>query len=169
MKTSLKLAAALPALALISACSTTGSDMATPTTSETVTEPTEMAQPEATDPAPTTPAPTTPESAPTSTSEGTTDVAYDRMAPAPYTCTDDSEILAKQSINKTQATITATIPKINWSQQTVILNGGVEGETASYVNDSNPEVIYAWHMQGDEGVFAMKWTDGQEYQVDCTL
>ena len=39
-------------------------------------------------------APTTP-ATPTN---GTSDMAYDRMAPAPYTCTDDSQILAKQSI-----------------------------------------------------------------------
>jgi len=110
-------------------------------------------------------APTTP----TTPANGMSDMAYDRMAPAPYTCTDDSQILAKQSINKKQATISATVPKLNWTQQEVILVGGVNGDTASYINDSNPEVIYAWHMKGDEGVLAMKWADGKEYQVNCKI
>ncbi len=101
--------------------------------------------------------------------EGMSDMAYDRMAPAPYTCTDDSTILAKQSINKKQATINVTAPQLNWSQQELILVGGVEGDTASYVNQSNPEVVYAWHMKGDQGVLAMKWADGKEYQVNCKM
>ena len=139
MNTLTNLATALPAIALLGACSTMN-----PT------------------PAPSEPAPTVP-------SESVTNSAYDRMAPAPYTCTDDSQILAKQSINNKQVMINATLPKVNWTQQPVILNGGVNGETASYVNNSNPEVIYAWHMQGNEGVFAMKWADGTEYQVTCKM
>jgi hypothetical protein len=101
--------------------------------------------------------------------ESITKVAYDRMAPAPYACTDGSEVLAKQSINKKQVMLTATLPKINWSQQSIILNGDMQGDTASYVNDSNPEVIYAWHMKGNEGILAMKWANGKEYQVNCAI
>ncbi|WP_201534952.1 hypothetical protein [Psychrobacter ciconiae] len=134
MTNTLKLAAAIPALALLSACATTA-----PTTT------------------PTTPA------------ESATDVAYDRMAPAPYTCTDGGKIMAKQSINKQQAMLNVTLPKVNWANQPLILNGGMNGDTASYVNDSNPEVIYAWHMKGNEGVLAMKWATGQEYQVTCKI
>lgn len=133
MNTLTKLATALPALALLSACATTA-----PT-------------------APSTPTDTMPNS------------AYDRMAPTPYTCTDDSQILAKQSINKKQATITATVPQLGWTEQAVILNGGVEGDTASYVNDSNPDIIYAWHMKEDQGILAMKWANGKEYQVNCQI
>ncbi len=111
-------------------------------------------------------APTTPS---TPVAQGMNDMAYDRMAPVPYTCSDDSSILAKQSINKNQATINVTAPKLNWSQQPIILVGGVEGETASYVNASNPEVIYAWHMKANQGVLAMKWADGKTYQVNCKV
>ena len=131
MKTMLKLATALPALALLSACATTA--------------PTVQPSP----------------------SESVTDAAYDRMMPERYTCTDDAQIMAKQSINKQQAMITATVPKIKWSQQQVLLNGGIQGDTASYTNESNPEVAYAWHMKGDKGILAMKWTDGTTYQVHC--
>lgn len=135
MNTMMKLATALPALALLSACATT---------------------------APTVPNTNTP-------SESITKAAYDRMAPAPYTCTDDAKIMAKQSINKEQVMLTATLPKVKWSQQPIILNGGVQGDTASYVNDSNSEVTYAWHMKGDKGILAMKWADGKEYQVNCQI
>jgi hypothetical protein len=147
MKTLTKIATALPALALLSACATTAP---TPTAPNTPTTPT-------------TPSTTTP------ASESVTDAAYDRMAPAPYTCTDDSQILAKQSINKKQVMLTATLPKVNWSEQPIILNGDVKGDTASYVNESNPEVVYAWHMTDDKGILAMKWADGKEYQVDCKI
>lgn len=95
--------------------------------------------------------------------------AYDRMAPAPYTCTDGSKIMAKQSINKEQVMVNATLPKVKWTEQAVILNGGVQGDVASYVNDSNPEVVYAWHMKDDKGIFAMKWANGNEYQVNCQI
>jgi membrane-bound inhibitor of C-type lysozyme len=101
--------------------------------------------------------------------ESITKVAYDRMAPAPYACTDGSEVLAKQSINKKQVMLTATLPKVNGSQQSIILNGGIQGDTANYVNDSNPEVIYAWHMKGNEGILAMKWANGKTYQVNCVI
>lgn len=101
--------------------------------------------------------------------ESITKVAYDRMAPAPYACTDGSEVLAKQSINKKQVMLTATLPKVNSSQQSIILNGGIQGDTANYVNDSNPEVIYAWHMKGNEGILAMKWANGKTYQVNCAI
>jgi len=133
MNTTMKIATALPALALLSACATT--------------------------------APT----APNTPAETMTNAAYDRMAPAPYTCTDDSQIMAKQSINKNQVMLNATLPKIKWSEQPIILNGGVQGDTASYVNDSNSEVVYAWHMKGDKGILAMKWADGKEYQVNCQI
>jgi len=135
MTNTLKLAAAIPALALLSACATT---------------------------APTTPNTTTP-------AESATDVAYDRMAPAPYTCTDGGKVMAKQSINKQQAMLSVTLPKVNWANQPLLLNGGMNGDTASYVNDSNPEVVYAWHMKGNEAILAMKWATGQEYQVTCKI
>jgi len=135
MNTMMKLATALPALALLSACATT---------------------------APTAPSTSTP-------SESVTKAAYDRMAPAPYTCTDDAKIMAKQSINKEEVMLNATLPKIKWSEQPIILNGGVQGDTASYVNDANPEIVYAWHMKGDKGILAMKWADGKEYQVNCQI
>lgn len=112
---------------------------------------------------------TTAPTAPTTSTDAMPNSAYDRMAPAPYTCTDDSQILAKQSINKKQATITATVPQLGWTEQAVILNGGVEGDTASYVNDSNPDIIYAWHMKEDQGILAMKWANGKEYQVNCQI
>jgi len=110
MNTTMKIATALPALALLSACATT--------------------------------APT----APNTPAETMTNAAYDRMAPAPYTCTDDSQIMAKQSINKNQVMLNATLPKIKCS-----------------------EVVYAWHMKGDKGILAMKWADGKEYQVNCQI
>ena len=134
MTTMLKIAAALPATSLISACSTTAPVM-----------------------------PTTP------SSESVTDAAYDRMAPAPYTCTDGATIRSKQSINEKQVMLNATLPKVNWVDQPMILNGDVQGNTASYVNESNPEVVYAWHMTGDKGILAMKWANGKEYQVDCKI
>lgn len=112
---------------------------------------------------------TTAPTTPTTPTDAMPNSAYDRMAPAPYTCTDDSQILAKQSINKKQATITATVPQLGWTEQAVILNGGVEGNTASYVNDSNPDIIYAWHMKEDQGILAMKWANGKEYQVNCQI
>ena len=111
-------------------------------------------------------APTTPT---TPASESVTDVAYDRMAPVPYTCTDGSKVMAKQSINKKQVMLNATLPKVNWADQPIILNGGVQGDTASYVNESNPEVVYAWHMKDNKGIFAMKWANGKEYQVNCQV
>lgn len=134
MTNMMKFAAAVPALALLSACATT--------------------------------APTTPN---TPASESVTDAAYDRMAPAPYTCNDGSTITAKQSINKKQVMLNATLPKINWSQQPIILNGGIQGDTASYANTSSSEAAYAWHMKEDKGIFAIKWADGKEYQVNCQV
>ena len=113
--------------------------------------------------------PTTPESSNTPASESVTNAAYDRMAPAPYTCTDGSKIMAKQSINKKQVMLNATLPKVNWADQPIILDGGVQGDTASYVNESNSEVVYAWHMKEDKGIFAMKWANGKEYQVNCQV
>lgn len=111
-------------------------------------------------------APTAPK---TEAAESVTDMAYDRMMPPPYTCTDDAQITAKQSINKQQVMVNATVPKIKWSQQPILLNGGVQGDTASYVNDANPEVSYAWHMKGNKGILAMKWKDGTAYQVNCEM
>ena len=134
MNTLMKLATALPALAFMSACTTT-----TPVV------------------------PTTPPS------ESVTDAAYDRMAPARYSCTDDSKVMAKQSINKKQVMLTATLPTVNWSQQPIILNGNVKDGVASYVNNSSDEITYAWHMKGDTGVLAMKWANGKEYQVNCKI
>ena len=115
-------------------------------------------------------APTTPTNTQEAPVKKSTEIgAYDRMAAAPYTCTDNSVITAKQSINKKQAMVNATLPKVNWNEQSILLNGGVQGDTASYVNDSNPEATYAWHMKGDKGIFAIKWANGKEYQVNCQI
>ena len=143
MNTLLKLAISLPAISLLGACT--------------------MMAPKSTANMPTT---TTPAA---SVASNMSDAAYDRMAPAPYTCTNNTQVMAKQSINKNQAMINVTAPNLNWNQQPIVLVGGVEGNTASYVNESNPEVIYAWHMQGNEGVLAMKWADGKTYQVNCKV
>ena len=140
MNTLTKFAIALPTFALLSACATTA-----PTTSNGSEIP----------------------DAPTS--EGMADAAYDRMAPAPYTCTDDSQIMAKQSINKKQATLNVTLPKVQWAAQPIILNGEAQDHVASYVNDSSPDAIYAWHMKEDKGIFAIKWADGTEYHVSCQI
>lgn len=112
---------------------------------------------------------TTPNASETPAEDNMPDAAYDRMAAAPYTCTDGSKIMAKQSINKKQAMVNATLPKVKWTEQKIVLNGGVQGDTASYVNDSNPEAAYAWHMKGDKGIFAIKWANGKEYQVNCQI
>ncbi|WP_201533725.1 hypothetical protein [Psychrobacter immobilis] len=144
MKTLTKIVTALPALALLSACATTA-PTTTPNASET---PAEDNMP---------------------VKDSMPDAAYDRMAAAPYTCTDGSKIMAKQSINKKQAMVNATLPKVKWTEQKIVLNGGVQGDTASYVNDSNPEAAYAWHMKGDKGIFAIKWANGKEYQVNCQI
>lgn len=114
-------------------------------------------------------APTTPDASDTPVKDSMPDAAYDRMAAAPYTCTDNSKIMAKQSINKKQAMVNATLPKVKWAEQKIVLNGGVQGDTASYVNDSNPKATYAWHMKGDKGIFAIKWANGKEYQVNCQI
>ena len=113
-------------------------------------------------------APTMPDETDTSAPENNI-AAYDRMAAAPYTCTDGSTIMAKQSINKKQVMLNATLPKVKWTEQKIVLNGEVEGDVASYVNDSNPKAIYAWHMKDDKGIFAIKWASGQEYKVNCQL
>ena len=114
-------------------------------------------------------APTTPNTSDTPVTGTIPDAAYDRMAAAPYTCTDNSTIMAKQSINKKQAMVNATLPKVGWNEQPIILQGGVQGDTASYVNNSNPKATYAWHMKGDKGIFAIKWANGKEYQVNCQI
>ena len=142
MNTLTKIVAALPALALLSACATTAPT--TPNTSDV------------------------PESD-TPTSETMPSAAYDRMAPAPYTCTDDSIITAKQSINKKQVMLNVTLPKVKWASQPVILNGDAQDHVASYVNDSSPDAVYAWHMKEDKGIFAIKWADGTEYNVSCQI
>ncbi|WP_394210215.1 hypothetical protein [Psychrobacter piscatorii] len=113
-------------------------------------------------------APATPDTTDTPAPEKVT-AAYDRMAAAPYTCTDGSKIMAKQSINKKQVMLNATLPKVKWTEQKLVLNGGVKGDVASYVNDSNPEAIYAWHMKDDKGIFAIKWASGTEYKVNCQI
>lgn len=150
MNTLIKYATALPALALLSACATTA-----PTTKPNASEtPAKDSMPvEGSVPA----------------KEGMPDAAYDRMAAATYTCTDNSKIMAKQSINKKQAMVNATLPNVKWTEQKIVLNGGVQGDTASYVNASNPEAAYAWHMKGDKGIFAIKWANGKEYQVNCQI
>lgn len=112
-------------------------------------------------------APTMSNTADASIAQKMTDTAYDRMAPATYACTDNGKIMAKQSINKKQVMLNATLPKVSWTEQPIILNGGIHGEMASYVNDSNPEAVYAWHMKEDKGIFAIKWANGKEYQVNC--
>ena len=112
--------------------------------------------------------PTMPDETDTSAPENNI-AAYDRMAAAPYTCTDGSTIMAKQSINKKQVMLNATLPKVKWTEQKIVLNGEVEGDVASYVTDSNPKAIYAWHMKDDKGIFAIKWASGQEYKVNCQL
>jgi len=114
-------------------------------------------------------APTTPSTSDVPASEGMVDAAYDRMAPAPYTCTDDSTITAKQSINKKQVMLNVTLPKVKWAAQPVILNGDAQDHVASYVNSSSTDAIYAWHMKEDKGIFAIKWADGTEYSVSCQI
>ncbi|MGP9493615.1 hypothetical protein [Psychrobacter sp. AOP7-B1-24] len=142
MNTLTKFAIALPTFALLSACATTA-----PTT------------PNASD----VPASDIPES------ETVPSAAYDRMAPAPYTCTDDSQIMVKQSINKKQVMLNVTLPKVKWAAQPIILNGDAQEHVASYVNDSSPGAVYAWHMKEDKGIFAIKWADGTEYHVSCQI
>lgn len=97
----------------------------------------------------------------------TPSAAYDRMASPRYQCTDDAVITAKQSINKQQVMITATVPNIGWKDQRIIMNGSVQGDTASYINDAQDNIIYAWHMKPGAGLLAMKWNNGKSYHITC--
>lgn len=135
----LKLAATLPPLALLSACAATMPNSANNSVTNT-------------------------------NANSTTEIpiaAYDRMAPNRYSCTDNSQITAKQSIDKKQVMINVTLPSINWKQQPITLNGGVNGATASYMNDTSPDIIYAWHMKQGAGLLALKWRNGEDYHVTC--
>ncbi|GAA0309096.1 hypothetical protein [Psychrobacter aestuarii] len=97
----------------------------------------------------------------------TPSAAYDRMASPRYQCNDDAVITAKQSINKQQVMINATVPTIGWKEQLIIMNGSVQGDSASYINDAHDDIIYAWHMKPGAGLLAMKWTNGKTYHVTC--
>ena len=96
-----------------------------------------------------------------------TQLAYERMAPEVFTCEDDSELLVKYLVDKTQTTITATVPKVSWSGQVVVLNRAPAASGVRYVNDSSDNIEYEWHAKGDTGIFAFNWANGNEYELKC--
>jgi membrane-bound inhibitor of C-type lysozyme len=135
MKTLTKLAMAVPAFALLTACATS------PTAPVVTPKPAEQL----------------------------TQLAYDRMAPARYTCGDAGEILAKESVNKQQVMLNVTLPALKFNQQSVLLNEKPAASGVRYVNDANPASTLTWHTKGKEALFAVDWANGDEYKAVCKM
>ncbi len=97
----------------------------------------------------------------------TTNKAYDRMAPERFVCEDNATVMPKYSIDGEQATLTASLPKANWNNQTIVMNIATSGSGSRYVNNASQNITYDWHTKGDLGIMRLKWADGTEYAVKC--
>lgn len=133
MKTITKLAVALPAIALMTACANTG-------TNTPANKPTEQVN---------------------------NGKAYDRMMPERYSCGEAGTIMAKQSIDKTQATLTADIPQLKFEKQTIVLNQAPVETGSLYLNKANPDATFAWHMVADDAQLLVDFAKGPDYKVTC--
>lgn len=101
------------------------------------------------------------------TQQTTTNKVYDRMAPERFVCEDNATVMPKYSRDGQQAMVTASLPKANWNNQTLVMNIAPSGSGARYVNSDNPNVTYEWHTKADIGLMGLKWADGTEYIVNC--
>lgn len=111
---------------------------------------------------------TVPQQTPTTTpAQQVTGVQYDKMMPERYSCGDAGDIMAKQSLNKEQAMLTATLPSLKFDQQSIILNKATAEVGTRYVNDANPDATIQWQMKDDAALFAVDWANGQNYKAVC--
>lgn len=101
--------------------------------------------------------------------EQVTSKAYDRMMPERYSCGNAGDIMSKQSIDKSQVTLTANIPQLKFNQQSIILNQEPVSTGMRYVNKANPEATFQWHMVGDDAQLLVDFTNPQspDYKVTC--
>lgn len=93
--------------------------------------------------------------------------AYDRMAPEHFVCEDDAQVYAKYSMDGDQAQVTASLPKANWNNQSLVMTIARSGSGARYVNNDSSNVTYDWHTKADMGTMSIQWADGNEYSVNC--
>ncbi|WP_296403380.1 MliC family protein [Psychrobacter sp.] len=103
----------------------------------------------------------------TTTTNTSTNKAYDRMAPERFVCEDNATVMPKYSIDGEQAIVTASLPKANWNNQNLTMTIAPSGSGARYVNSDNPNVTYEWHTKADSGLMGVKWANGNEYIVNC--
>ena len=108
-----------------------------------------------------------PPHAPKPHAEPQTQLTYDRMMPNRYSCGDDGEIMAKQSINKEQVMLTANLAKLKFNSPSITLHQVASPSGVRFINDANPASTLAWHLAGDQALFTVNWTDGQEYSASC--
>lgn len=101
--------------------------------------------------------------------EQVTSQAYDRMMPERYSCGNAGDIMSKQSIDKSQVTLTANIPQLKFNQQSIILNQEPVATGMRYVNKANPDATFQWHMVGDDAQLLVDFTDAQaqDYKITC--
>lgn len=105
---------------------------------------------------------------PVETVQNTTNKAYDRMMPEQFVCQDNATLQVKYSIDGSQSTINANVPKAKWNNQTIILDEAVAASGSRYVNSDSDNVEYEWHSKGNMGIFSMMWKDGKtSYSVNC--
>ena len=97
----------------------------------------------------------------------TTTKMYDRMAPEQFMCEDDASVHAKYSTDGEEAQLMANLPKANWNNQSITMAIAPSGSGSRYVNSDSSNVTYDWHTKADIGVMTVKWSDGNEYSVNC--
>ncbi len=84
-----------------------------------------------------------------------------------FTCEGNGQVLASYSTNGETAYLQVTIPQVNLSKQNVELQQAVSASGVRYVNESDPELSYEWHIKNQEGIMSVYSSDGEQYSTLC--
>lgn len=90
------------------------------------------------------------------------------MTPVHYTCGEAGSAVVEFT-NSSVVRLTATFPELQLQNRSLRLYRQVSASGELYVDSLNPNSTIEWHTKGNEALFAVQWKNGRNYQANCII
>lgn len=85
---------------------------------------------------------------------------------ATYQCDQNAKVMAKYQPNEDRAVLTINAPTWQLNNQEITMHPAVSGSGMRFINDTNPNSLYAWHAKGRDGILSVTIA-GKEHMLSC--
>ena len=92
--------------------------------------------------------------------------AHQQTLVATYQCDQNAKVMAKYQPSEDRAVLTINAPTWQLNNQEITMRPAVSGSGMRFINDTNPNSLYAWHTKGRDGILSVTIA-GKEHMLSC--